>query len=391
MKILYIDWTILARSDVLDTFHALGHETILFSLGDTVNAVGFDLEFQNRLESKIKNCHIDVVFSLNYFPPVSEAAYNTNTKYISWVFDNPLMKIYSINIINECNYIFIFDYYMYEQLRSQNVHTVYYIPLAGNPRRLSRIQKESSYNCEVSFVGALYNEHFLFYDKLISLLKKTGDMQTIGFLDGLVHTQLDIYGYNILFETLSDEVFQKTKTLKTFEQPEQVYFTSPKQLFCDYILCRKITSLDRLRILETLSTQMDTHLYTHSTDEEVGFCKLHPPVDCYDIAPKVYKSSKINLNISLRSIQTGIPLRAFEIMSSNSFLLTNFQEDFLRHFEPDKDFVFFHSLEECIDKANYYLKHDLERKKIARSGYEKMIQYHTFEIRLQEIFHIAGL
>ena len=56
-------------------------------------------------------------------------------------------------------------------------------------------------------------------------------------------------------------------------------------------------------------------------------------------APLIYRCSKINLNISLKSILTGIPLRAFEIMGSGGFLASNYQEDFLEFFRPDEDFI----------------------------------------------------
>lgn len=37
--------------------------------------------------------------------------------------------------------------------------------------------------------------------------------------------------------------------------------------------------------------------------------KVHGPVDYYKQMPYIFKLSDINLNISLKSIRTGIPLR----------------------------------------------------------------------------------
>ena len=48
--------------------------------------------------------------------------------------------------------------------------------------------------------------------------------------------------------------------------------------------------------------------------------------------PLVFQNSKINLNITLRSIKNGIPLRAIDIMGAGGFLLTNYQNDFGLHF-----------------------------------------------------------
>ena len=50
-------------------------------------------------------------------------------------------------------------------------------------------------------------------------------------------------------------------------------------------------------------------------------------VDYYDMMPYVFKCSDINLNITLRSIKTGIPLRAMDIMGAGGFLMSNYQVD----------------------------------------------------------------
>lgn len=49
-------------------------------------------------------------------------------------------------------------------------------------------------------------------------------------------------------------------------------------------------------------------------------------------------------------------------------------------------------MEELVDKAGYYLKHDDERRKIASSAYEKVSRYHTYTDRIDEMAeYIPGL
>lgn len=48
------------------------------------------------------------------------------------------------------------------------------------------------------------------------------------------------------------------------------------------------------------------------------------------------------------------------------FLMSNYQEDFLRHFEPEKHMVMYGSIYEAIDKCDYYLGHDEERNTIKK-------------------------
>ena len=47
------------------------------------------------------------------------------------------------------------------------------------------------------------------------------------------------------------------------------------------------------------------------------------------------------------------------------------------------------SQEDFLNKCNYYLKHDNERRQIAANGYGKVKEFHTYEIRLKEIFEVV--
>ena len=88
----------------------------------------------------------------------------------------------------------------------------------------------------------------------------------------------------------------------------------------------------------------------------------------------------------MRSIKSGIPLRAFDIMGSQGFLLSNFQEDFLEYFTPDEDFVYYTDREDLMKQVEYYLSHEKERLEICRNGYEKILLSHTYENRIPILF-----
>ena len=133
---------------------------------------------------------------------------------------------------------------------------------------------------------------------------------------------------------------------------------------------------------------MDTHLYTHEEADPIPGIKMFGPVDYYDEMPYVFKNARINLNITLRSIKTGIPLRAFDIMGNGGFLLTNYQEEFLEYFKPDQDFVYYENIEDAVEKAKYYLQHPEIREKIAERGKKKVYNEHTFEERVKRMIMV---
>ncbi len=138
-------------------------------------------------------------------------------------------------------------------------------------------------------------------------------------------------------------------------------------------------------LLEALAQQYRVDLFTHIRDFPLHGLQVHGGVDYFQEMPLIFKQSKINLNITLRSIKSGIPLRAFDIMGAGGFLLSNYQADFLDLFVPGEDFVYYESKEDLLRKAGYYLNHEEERKAIAKNGHDKVAANHTYRHRVREM------
>ena len=163
-------------------------------------------------------------------------------------------------------------------------------------------------------------------------------------------------------------------------------------IYTDYFLLREVTARERKEMLAALGqmygSSYDIHLHTHDTTLDLPGIKVFSEVDYYNQMPYVFHKSRINLNITLRSIISGIPLRALDIMGCGGFLLTNYQADFLDCFTPDKDFVYYDSKQDMLEKTDYYLKHDTERKKIAENGYIKICENYDYPLVLEQMLKI---
>lgn len=103
----------------------------------------------------------------------------------------------------------------------------------------------------------------------------------------------------------------------------------------------------------------------------------------FEAAARKYAESKICFNIAMTD---DVNMRNFEIMATGSFLLTSYLPDFEDLGLIDgKHMVMYRSMDECIEKANYYARHDEEREKIAQAGYEEVIKNHTMQNRVDVI------
>ncbi len=78
--------------------------------------------------------------------------------------------------------------------------------------------------------------------------------------------------------------------------------------------------------------------------------------------------SKVNVSFITLLNEEDVAHKAFEITACGGFLLALRSPGHKACFIEDKEAVFFDSLEECAEKARYYLNHAAEREAIAAAG-----------------------
>lgn len=59
-----------------------------------------------RVSQALMNGNFDFVFTINFFPTISDTCNIFKIPYIGWTVDAPVMELYSQSITNSCNYIF---------------------------------------------------------------------------------------------------------------------------------------------------------------------------------------------------------------------------------------------------------------------------------------------
>lgn len=385
MKILFLNSPAFAKKDMLEAFHNCEIETGLFMHEDynVRQSAAFDAAF----DAAVENTSYSFVFSFNYYPILASCAHRHNLPYVSYIYDSPLVALYSFTITYPTNYIFLFDYPIYQELKQGGIDRVFYLPLAANARRLSSMQADNSIAdkvaSEISFVGSLYNEDHPLYERLYKNLPAF----TQGYLDAILAAQQQIYGEFLIPDLLNNSILTDMQKSVPYT-PNADGIETPRYIYANYFLARKLAELDRTAILKKLSSSHQLKLYTYNPTPQLPDVENMGVIDYYEIMPLVFQHSKINLNITLRSIQKGIPLRAFDIMGSGGFLLTNYQEDFLTYFVPGEDFIYYSSYDEAETYASYYLSHEKERQQIAANALGKILDSHTFEHRIHTMLSI---
>lgn len=389
MKILFYQWNAYNLYDIRMAFEQLQHEVTMLTA--PIDNPEEDTIYTEKLTKTLQEKRYDFLFSINFFPVLAKACHDSDTLYVCWNCDSPLLAMYHDFIFYSTNVVFTFDRSNYEEFCKLGVKNIHHLPLAVNTDRLSKqIVYTNAKKYPVSFVGSLYEKNS--YDRIVDKLPS----YLCGYLEGAMNAQLLVSGGNILETLLTDDICMKLEEIMQYKKSEHSW-ADTRALFSSTVLGFKTASLERLQNLNALSLYLlqhaDTgkksvHLFTNSTTNHLPFVALHEPVDYLLEMPQIFYDSKINLNMTIPNIKTGIPLRIWDILGSGGFLLSNYQVEFDTTFQPGTHMDIFENTEELLDKTDFYLNHDNLRQKIAARGYEFVQKEHNYTVRMKSFFDI---
>lgn len=376
MNILYYFWNEITGKDMIQTLRNMNFQVTVTqkTLTDYVD----ESQCLDIFDPFLQQEDMDCIFSFNFFPAIAKFCHTKRIPYLCWVYDCPHLTLYSKTVCFPEVYLHIFDKNLCRIPLRLGARHVYHTPLAVFKERLQQmVDSVSSYNYDVSFVGSLYQNNQ--FDQIGYLPEYIS-----GYLSGLMTAQRKIWGYDLVGDALSDTIVSEMNRYVSLEQSQEFDFT-PRDIFRNMIL-QKITSMDRIQILSEISKRFSLTLFSNPDESGLDRVKNSGYVSYDEEMPLIFHSSKINLNLSLRSITSGIPLRAMDIMGAGGFLLTSYQPELAEFFTPDEDFVFFENEADLFAKIEYYLSHDREREKIAQSGCDKVLNRHDYSSAAAHIF-----
>lgn len=115
----------------------------------------------------------------------------------------------------------------------------------------------------------------------------------------------------------------------------------------------------------------------------------------------VYNGTKLVINLhrsheddSVNNNHLRIPPaspnpRTFEIAASATLQLTDVRDDLTRFYQPGVEIETYASPQELIEKVEYYLTHEKERREIALRGLERTLKDHTYGKRINELLSVV--
>jgi glycosyltransferase involved in cell wall biosynthesis len=257
--------------------------------------------------------------------------------------------------------------------------------------------------------------------RIYSLYDRNKQYTAAGLTALYQHIQSGEYKPDILFHMdygafdhplLDKQYFPNTyMVLEAGDDPQRFNYNSPKSHKFDLVLTPDLVSLN-----EYLKGDINAIYWTHFADAEEG--KENESIKpIYDLVstrgdgdtPFLDKIKSVlgnrflnkrDYNILQRDILSSgkiviqnsrygeVTRRLFEGMYCNRMVMTDrlpVERGLELLFEDGKDIVYYDSFEDAIEKINYYSSNEAERLRIARNGYQKVLNNHTTVQRLDAV------
>ena len=382
MRILFFQWNSFLNPGIEAALQKLKieYEIFHYNFKDWEK----DEHFLEQFDLKLCNSEVELVLSVDYSPLIAEVCHDRDIPYAAWIYDSPIHIHSTREMMYPTTNLFCFDRGQAQVYQKQGIRA-FHLPLAADPRQFLKEKisaaDRKNYQAQVSFVGQLYKTDYTYYCGPLTTYQR-------GYLDGIINAQGKVYGAYFIPDLLSDELLQGMNEQYHMASGGTASITK-KEL--EYMLACEVTSRERYVALAVLSNHFQVKHYAQTADERLTRVEFMGYADYYHEMPKIFRLSDVNLNISLKTIQTGIPLRCIDVLACGGFLISNYQEELAEYFRLGEELVTYGDLEELVYLTDVYLKDPAGRNQIARCGQERIRQDFTYERALQQIQRELGL
>ncbi len=367
-RFLILDKSYHLQNQIIDSLKNMGHHV------HRLNAKGNPAEIADNLLKACVHFKPDCIFGINHIGfdqdgKMAEIIWKLNIPVIFWYIDDYRFIIgENKSLVFPNVIIFCFEKNNIAQLKKIGFEHVYYLPTATglNPAKKYNNMKYSTLSNAVSFVGSTF-------ESTIDQWKKPGYEKIMKHID------------------LKDFVFNQNKSLVDYVVEHQSNFFNSKQDCYHYAgyVAANATQIHRKTYIKNLDC-CNVHVFGDEKWKHFELnAQIHSPVDNINVAPGIFNSSAINLNISSSQLESAVNLRIFDVPAANGFLLTDWKESLADLFEIKNEIEFYQSIEEMNDKVNYYLNNPQKKEKIIENTKKRVNAEHLLKHRLSKIISIA--
>ena len=336
------------------------------------------IEFESRVEQIFQFEKPSGILSINMLGfdgngVLPDLAFKYGIPLIVWFVDDPRpILLHQKQFIKPNMIAFCWERQYVPLLKEAGFSVADYLPLATDPNLFS-IGNTQKHLANTGFVGSSMGREFL--ERIAGKFLWRNELEPL--VDAAAKRVMENEGPGIE-EIIRQECIRIGLRIPFTDERNLVWFQS-------YII-HTASMLKRKQIIEAL---IPWGLKTFGDPE--GWRELlgdnfpaEPDIDYRTDLASVYRGIDINLNITSSQMPTAVNQRVFDVPACGAFLLTDRQKD-LESLFNDEEVAVYSCVEELIEKVNFFLRNEKERKRISGCARKRILEEHTYLHRFKQI------
>jgi hypothetical protein len=212
---------------------------------------------------------------------------------------------------------------------------------------------------------------------------------------------IDIGGYDLILSSLPNQVEHfrrqgmKSEYLRLAFEPRVLDWLTRGTKSCDIAFAGNLGGHHKAAVLtlEELCQRFDVKVWGYGAENlPPGSAirkSLRGPIWGIEMFQAMRDARLVfNRHIDI-SEQYANNMRLFEATGVGSCLLTDVKKNLGELFVPGSEVLAYRSGDECLELAEYYLRHDSEREAIAGAGQRRTLSEHTYYHRMADMAEIV--
>ncbi|MEE2745318.1 MAG: glycosyltransferase [Pseudomonadota bacterium] len=284
--------------------------------------------------------------------------------YVSLWTDNPLKHLFLLKDLDSDLHkgMFVADTRVIEQLKELGYGNTFYLPPWHiDPEIFSPQPAKESLRCNLSF-AATVNSYFAERGKW----RMFWDYHMNAAADQIIKTLRQNRSYVDVFDCLG----------KDFD-PQQLPFS-----LMSHSLYFEQKAIVREQIIDTIAPRKIDITGIGGAKFDADNVTMHPGREWYDLS-STFCSATINLNAT--PWPRSCHHRVFQICASRALVVSDWRDDSAELFEPDREVIYYRSLDDLPDIIDRFVSYPNEAEAIAEEGHKRFLAHHTVLHRMSDL------
>ena len=186
-------------------------------------------------------------------------------------------------------------------------------------------------------------------------------------------------------------------TYADYERPKDLGFTFAGQIYSNRVAdCRYLKRRASLQVFGLGAIRVRWPIVSSRAAYRFVAQKLpwlNPPL-AFEEVHDVWNRSRVSfapMGSSTDPNLLQVKGRVFEMGMSGTMMLSQRSPDIENFYDPGKEFIAYESIEDCAEKAKFYLRNESERSRIAEAYFRRTRAQHLWQHRFERLFRDIGL